>query len=308
MAKAKQAAEATAREERAAGAAHAAEATTRKAAAALGARHAKYGALYDMHCHLDFASNAEEVAHEAAALGIGAFSCTVTPAGFAQASAALTECGHARVGLGLHPWWVADGRCGEAEIVQLEALAKGAARAQLETLAKGVTHVRFIGEVGLDFAGARGGGEARARQVAAFERALAACAGGVRVISLHAVRSAGAVLDALERSGALEQHACVFHWFSGTSDELTRAVRAGCFFSIGPRMFATKRGRAYARAVPADRLLLETDLPAHAGEPWSAAAWRAELEGALEALAAARGENTAQLAATLAQTSQRLLA
>lgn len=276
--------------------------------------------LYDMHCHLDFASNAERVAREAAALGIGAFSCTVTPAGFARASTTFAECEHVRVGLGLHPWWAADGRCGEAEIAQFEALAEGAAhahseiaagnatRAQLETPAENITHTQFIGEVGLDFAGARGEGEARARQVAAFERALAACAGSARVISLHAVRSAGAVLDALERSSALEQHTCVFHWFSGTSDELTRAARTGCFFSIGPRMLATKRGRAYARAVPADHLLLETDLPARAGEPWSAAAWRAELEGALGALAEARGENTEQLAATLAQTSQQLLA
>ena len=31
------------------------------------------------------------------------------------------------------------------------------------------------------------------------------------------------------------------------------------FFSVGPHMLASKRGRAYAQAIPRDRLLLETD-------------------------------------------------
>ncbi|MDQ9893106.1 hypothetical protein RFZ55_12295, partial [Acinetobacter baumannii] len=41
-----------------------------------------------------------------------------------------------RVGVGLHPWWIADGRCGEIEIEQAAQLAAAS---------------RFIGEVGLDF-------------------------------------------------------------------------------------------------------------------------------------------------------------
>ena len=87
-----------------------------------------------------------------------------------------------------------------------------------------------------------------------------------RVISIHAVRSAGAVLDVLESHGLLipnpDSPAIIFHWFSGTSDELTRARNAGCYFSVNERMLATKRCREYARQIPLDRLLLETDAPA----------------------------------------------
>ena len=54
----------------------------------------------------------------------------------------------------------------------------------------------------------------------------------------------------------------IFHWFSGTSDELARARNAGCYFSINERMLVTKRGREYARQIPLNRLLLETDAPA----------------------------------------------
>lgn len=358
--------------------------------------------LYDLHCHLDFARDAHLVAQDAASLGIHALTCTVTPEGYERARATLAPWPNLRVGLGLHPWWVADGRCGEEAVARFEKLAAKA---------------RFIGEIGFDFAGARGEEACRARQVAALERALAACCeggstdaggsaygsaetnaapadGGVdanasaladaganaarantsararacadatgtsapvdagadtsanegisapanmvpagaapmsasvladaernadadaaltsdttpKVISLHAVRAASDVLDALTRAGALKQHACVFHWFSGTSDELVRAVRAGCFFSVGPRMLKTKRGRAYARAIPARQLLLETDAPPRADTPWSAQTWRSELEEALRMLAETREENARDLAATLAQNSAHLLA
>nr|WP_216662431.1 TatD family hydrolase [Adlercreutzia sp. ZJ473] len=255
-----------------------------------------------MHCHVDFAASPEALARDASALGVRALSCTVTPAGYVAARELLAESANVRVGLGMHPWWVADGRVDAAAVAQFERLAPQA---------------RFVGEVGLDFAGERGQEECRARQRAALERALAACCGKAagdnadaspKVISLHAVRAASDVLDALERSGALDQHACVFHWFSGTSDELTRAVRAGCLFSVGPRMLAGKRGRAYARAIPAKQLLLETDSPARAGETWSAAAWRAQLEEALRLLAEARGADGRELAEALAVTSEQVLA
>ncbi|MDY4918176.1 MAG: TatD family hydrolase, partial [Collinsella sp.] len=95
-----------------------------------------------------------------------------------------------------------------------------------------------------------------------------------RVISIHAVRSAGTVLDVLESHGLLipnsDSPAIIFHWFSGTSDELVRARNVGCYFSVNERMLASKRGREYARQIPLDRLLLETDAPAEANTETSA--------------------------------------
>ena len=122
------------------------------------------------------------------------------------------------------------------------------------------------------------------------------------MLSIHAVKAAGEALDVLERAGALVGNACIFHWFSGTSDELQRAVRAGCFFSINPRMLASKRGRAYAQAVPAERLLLETDAPSQPGERYDAPA------AMLEALADLRRTPRDDLAARIARTSRQLFA
>lgn len=192
------------------------------------------------------------VAHEAATMGLGLFDCGVDPRDFAGARERSGNNSHVIAGVGLHPWWIADGRCGAAEVDLLCELA---------------SRERFIGEVGLDFSQRFAGTEGI--QMQAFERlcqTLSQYPLPDRVLSIHAVHAAGAALDILESNGLLEDvpnsPTVIFHWFSGTSDEFVRARLAGCYFSVNERMLATKRGREYTRQIPLDRLLLETDAPA----------------------------------------------
>lgn len=278
--------------------------------------------LYDMHCHLGFTPDPARAAADAAARGIGGLSCTVTPGEYEVLASQLAAAPSMCVGLGAHPWWIADGRIDEAQLATFCALAPS---------------TRFIGEIGLDFAGTRDTQESRALQLAAFERILAACdevaaapaafeasaAGNgaapdkaaiapaapfPKLLSIHAVNAAGDVLDALEAAGTFARHQVIFHWFSGSSDDLQRALRAGCFFSVGPRMLASRRGREYARQIPLDRLLLETDMPARAGNPLPAEIWEAELRNALTGIAQLKSIDPAALAQQLAATSKALLA
>ena len=226
-------------------------------------------ALADMHCHLDFSSDAAALARLAQAHGVVAFSNTVTPEGYLAAHDALAGFPNVRTGVGLHPWWVADGRCG-AE--------------QAELACRLIQETRFVGEVGLDFTPRREG--TFETQLDAFERIVdACCAQSGKVISIHAVRSATAVLDVLERHHATHSNACILHWFSGSSQELARARELGCHFSVNPNMLATKRGRAYVRQIPPGRLLLETDLPDEGTDAAQAGpAWIAQLEHAAQML------------------------
>lgn len=194
----------------------------------------------------------DTVADEATALGLGLFDCGVDPRDFAAAKTRASHRPSIIAGVGLHPWWLADGRCGTAEINLLCEVA---------------AQERFIGEIGLDFSARFVGSEPL--QIQALERLCDALVHHPltgRVISIHAVRSAGTVLDVLESHGLLtprpDSPVITFHWFSGTSDELVRASDAGCYFSVNERMLATKRGREYARQIPLDCLLLETDAPA----------------------------------------------
>ena len=225
--------------------------------------------LADMHCHLDFSSDMAALARLAQAHGVAAFSNTVTPEGYLAASETLAGFPNVRTGVGLHPWWVADGCC-DAE--------------QVELACRLIQEACFVGEVGLDFAPRREG--TFETQLDAFKRIVdACCAQNGKVISIHAVRSATAVLDVLERHHATRSNACILHWFSGSSQELARARELGCHFSVNPNMLATKRGRAYAQQIPPERLLLETDLPEE-GEIAAQAgpAWIAQLERVAELL------------------------
>lgn len=208
--------------------------------------------LFDAHCHLDLMACPDTVADEATALGLGLFDCGVDPRDFAAAKTRASHRPSIIAGVGLHPWWLADGRCGTAEINLLCEVA---------------AQERFIGEIGLDFSARFVGSEPL--QIQALERLCDALVHHPltgRVISIHAVRSAGTVLNVLESHGLLtprpDSPVITFHWFSGTSDELVRASDAGCYFSANERMLATKRGREYARQIPLDCLLIETDAPA----------------------------------------------
>lgn len=216
--------------------------------------------LFDAHCHLNLMAHPDAVADEATALGLGLFDCGVDPRDFASVHGRTRRPPTVIKGIGLHPWWLADGHCGFDEINLLCEIA---------------AQECYIGEVGLDFSARFAGSEPL--QIQALNRlcdALVQCPLAERVISIHAVRSAGAVLDVLESHGLLipnpDSPAIIFHWFSGTSDELARARNAGCYFSVNERMLATKRGREYARQIPLDRLLLETDAPAEPNTETSA--------------------------------------
>ena len=216
--------------------------------------------LIDAHCHLDLMAHPDAVAYEATALGLGLFDCGVDPRDFSAANERALRQPGIIAGVGLHPWWLADGHCGFDEINLLCEVA---------------AQERYIGEVGLDFSTRFAGSEPL--QIQALDRlcdVLVQHPLTGRVISIHAIRSAGAVLDVLESHGLLipnsDSPAIIFHWFSGTSDELACARDAGCYFSVNERMLASKRGREYARQIPLDRLLLETDTPAEANTETSA--------------------------------------
>lgn len=252
-------------------------------------------ALLDAHCHLAWERDPAATARACAEKGVGLLCCTVSPGEHLEAREVLTGAPNVLLGVGAHPWWVADGRVSAADV---DLAAELAAEAYL------------VGEVGLDFSPARSDAAGNEDQVRALTRICSAAAdsplAAERVVSLHAVRSAGACLDVLEATGAAGRCRCVMHWFSGSSEELVRSLRLGCSFSVGERMLATRRGREYARQLPAARLLLETDLPDGPEDELAADGLLASLDRALTALAQVRGTSREELAATLAANARAL--
>ena len=241
--------------------------------------------MHDMHCHLTFMENAEEVAAEAQAAGTLLFANTVTMREYTAARERFATFENVRVGLGTHPWWVDDA----FDVDRFERLA---------------ARERFIGEIGLDL-GRRHEANRKA-QLDAFTLAAHICARQAnKVISLHAVHASAEVLGILRHSCAIDLCTCVFHWFTGPSDLLKQAIQAGCYFSVGPRMLATGKGREYVKAIPASQMLLETDAPPGQGVAYSYAELRAELETAAAGIAAIKGDGAL---AVIEQNAERLLA
>lgn len=245
----------------------------------------------DMHDHLGWFRDPVAVARAAAARGLGMLAVTVTPEEFLQLRPRLAGIESVRLAVGLHPWWVRDAT-------------------DADTLCELVGRARFVGEIGLDASPRRSSNWDA--QLAAFERICAACAStsvppAPKVLSIHAVRAATAALDVLERTGASERCRCVLHWFAGSSDELWRAVRLGCRFSLGERSLATRRGREYARILPADRLLTETDLPEGEGARSSASDVVASLERAVSSIATARETSVEEVRRIVSANGAELL-
>ncbi len=223
--------------------------------------------FFDAHAHMSFAPDVASFASWFTECFAGAFSTTVSPADYCFAQQALASFPKIKVGVGAHPWWVAQGKISDEDKALLPGL---------------VASARYIGEVGLDF-GKNGlaksifatDEQTKQAQIEVLRTIFAAAkkspapsviegAGETkdgRVFSFHAVRGADVIMDMLEEYELLEDNTIIFHWFSGSSAQLKRARDLGCFFSVNAFMLQTKRGREYAKAIPLDRLLIETDLP-----------------------------------------------
>ena len=250
--------------------------------------------IWDMHIHLDFFQNAQNAADDAKLLKLGMFAVTVTPQGFKNLKANLRNAENVVIGVGLHPWWAADGRCGMGDGEMAAELIQG---------------TRYVGEIGLDASQKHVPEGSLEKQVEIFETICRACSGSdipeeKRILSIHSVKAGTLTLDILERTGCLDKCCCIFHWFTGSSDELNRAVRSGCMFSVNEMMLRTRRGREYVRQLPADRLLLETDLPPGQNVIYPAENILLSLNNTLSELQLIRGLDMSRI---MGENSERIL-
>ncbi len=79
------------------------------------------------------------------------------------------------------------------------------------------------------------------------------------MLSIHSRGATGDVLDCL----AAEPRAGIpiLHWYLGSARQVAKAVELSAWFSVGPSMLRSERGRAAVSAMPRDRVVSETDGP-----------------------------------------------
>jgi TatD DNase family protein len=196
----------------------------------------------DFHCHLDLYPDHQAAVARAEAARIYTLTVTTTPKAWSRNHELTRNTRYVRAALGLHPQLVAE-RAGELPLWE-----------------RHLPETRYVGEVGLD-AGPRFYKSLDVqRQV--FQRVLERCAeAGGKILTVHSVRSAPAVLEMIEAHLPPERGTVVLHWFTGSKSDARRAATLGCYFSINAEMTRTDRGRDLIRSLPRDRILTETDGP-----------------------------------------------
>jgi TatD DNase family protein len=196
--------------------------------------------VIDFHCHVDLYPEPDALLARLAREKVYVLAVTTTPLAWNGTRRLVGDTPRVRVALGLHPQVVYE------------------RHAEIDLLCSLVPETKYVGEIGLD--GSKGYRDSFAVQQRVLVQALAACEmNGGRIISLHSRRAAKEVLDAIEahpRCGTP-----VLHWFSGSLTELDRAIKLGCWFSVGPAMLGSQKGFRLATTMPRDRMLTETDGP-----------------------------------------------
>jgi TatD DNase family protein len=144
--------------------------------------------------------------------------------------------------IGLHPWKIDDAPADwQAQFMQ--RLDQAAA----------------IGEIGLD---RQGGGPGIERQEAVFCWQLEQAAERNLPVSIHCLKAGDVLLRILNEHSA-PRRGIHLHAFGGSVEEARQLVDRGAYFSFHAGQFKpqAKKAPAAVKAIPVERLLLETDAP-----------------------------------------------
>jgi TatD DNase family protein len=237
--------------------------------------------VIDTHCHLDasaFDADREEALRRAREAGVtDVIVPAVGPDGWDALRAFAARTPGIHFGLGIHPQLLPElaPRTDAERLAALEeALARGGAVC--------------VGECGLDGPSAEAG--------APMERQVAVLRGHLRLarrlglpVSLHCLRAHDALLALLAEEPL--PAGGVLHSFSGSADQARAYARFGLHYAFaGPVTYErARKPLEAARAVPKERLLLETDAPDQTPRPRRGRNEPAHLPLVAAALAAAVG-------------------
>lgn len=145
---------------------------------------------------------------------------------------------------GYHPWFIADRSADWLQTLEKLLLEYPAAA---------------VGEIGIDHAIAA---RDAADQEKVFLQQLELARKLNRPVSIHCRRAWGRLIELLDQVGELPS-GMLIHCFGGSAEIATELVKRGAYISFSgsiTRPNARKAGPAI-RAVPADRILIETDAP-----------------------------------------------
>lgn len=198
--------------------------------------------LIDTHCHLDLFKDIQSSKEAEDQLGIKTISVTNAPSFFQPNCQMFNNSKNIRVALGLHP--------------QLVGQYKG----EIGLFKTLVEKARYIGEIGLD--GSQDLKDTYNDQKQILKEVLLSVRSqGRKIVTVHSRNAAAETIDIFRQHLKGSDNIVIFHWFSGSANELKEAISSGFYFSINHKMVVTEKGKEIIKKIPADSLLTETDAP-----------------------------------------------
>jgi TatD DNase family protein len=205
--------------------------------------------LIDTHAHLEDIERLDEALVRAEEVGVAA----VVTMGADQKSNqwALNESvKHGRQKLkiypavGIHPGWI--------DVSRVDA--------DLQLIEENISKVVAVGEIGLDYwyKMVRKDEEKKVLQRDTFRRLLEIAKKHGKPVSIH---SRGVWTDCVNTTIEIDVEKAVFHWFTGSLDDLKKLLDRGYFVSATPAAAYSKEHRAVIENTPLEQILLETDSP-----------------------------------------------
>ena len=242
--------------------------------------------LVDFHCHIDLYPDHAAAVAECERERVYTLAVTTTPKAWPRNQDLASSTRHVRAALGLHP-----------QLVEERA-------SELSLWEQYLSDARYVGEVGLDASPRFYRSLPLQKQV--FERILRTCARrGGKILSIHSLRSAKAVLDMIETHLPADGNRVVLHWFTGSKAEARRALDLGCYFSVNAEMIRNDRHRETVTTLPLERLLTETDGPFTKTD--SRPSRPADVASTIELLARIRGSAPSVIATSILNNLRKLL-
>ncbi|HEV8655400.1 MAG TPA: TatD family hydrolase [Candidatus Limnocylindria bacterium] len=248
--------------------------------------------MIDAHAHLDdrrFADDLDAVMARASAAGVErVLSCAGDLASSERTVLIARRYPSVRVAVGVHPHHA--GSWSDAVSGMVNRLARD-------------QHVVAIGEIGMDLSGRSAPREA---QETAFLAQLALARALDLPVVVHVRESGPVARELIDRAGGARG---MVHCYSEGADEVGEWMRRGFAVSFAGTVTYPKNGslRLAAAGVTADRILVETDAPYLA--PQARRGERNEPAFVLEtlaAVAAARGEEPAELGRQVGENARKL--
>jgi len=217
--------------------------------------------VFDAHCHLNdprLASTVESEVKRARSLGIRGFVVAgVDPGGWAQQEALQERFSDVVNVFGVHPWVVADSSDEEVDRA-MAILRRGFAEGRFKGAAG-------IGEMGLDWA-RESKGPGRERQVRIFREQLRLARDLDLPVVLHVVQAHADALGVVRAEG-LPAAGGMVHSFHASAELAREWAGLGAHLSVSASVLrGGRRVHEGVRAIPEERILLETDCPDQAPE------------------------------------------